>query len=87
MLFAFDAYSASHVLRLAGPRAVRVGQRATYRVTDAQTGAAVAGARVNGLETNAFGEATLSFPTPTLVRVKAERADSVRSNAVLTTVH
>lgn len=86
VLWAFDAFSKSHVLKLAGPRSARVGQPATYHLTDAQTGAAVAGADVNGGTTDAAGNATLTFTAPTVVRVKGERADSIRSNAVLTRV-
>ena len=86
VLFAFDAFSKSHVLALTGPARVRVGKPATYHVTDEQTGAPIAGASVNGATSNAAGDATVTFTGPTTVRVKADRSDSIRSNAVVTTV-
>lgn len=86
VLFAFDAFNKSHVLRLTGPTHVRVGQSATYQVTDEQTGAAISGANVDGVTSDAAGNATLTFTATTVVRVKADRADSIRSNAVVTSV-
>jgi hypothetical protein len=86
VLFAFDAFSKSHVLRLTGPTHVKVRQPATYHVTDVQTGAPIAGADVNGVTSDAAGNATLTFTAPTALRVKANRGDSIRSNAVVTRV-
>jgi hypothetical protein len=87
VLFAFDAFSKSHVLQLTGPASVQVGQPATYHVTDELSGAAIAGASVNGVLSDASGNATLTFAAPTVVKVKADRADSIRSNGVTTRVH
>ena len=86
VLFAFDAFSKSHVLRLVGPAQVKVGLPAIYHVTDVQTGAPIAGADVNGVASDASGNATLTFTAPTTLRVKANRGDSIRSNAVVTRV-
>lgn len=86
VLFAFDAFGKSHVLSLSGPSVVRVGTPATYRVVDAGSGAPIAGATVNGASTDANGEVALTFSSVGAVRVKADRADSIRSNSVLTFV-
>jgi hypothetical protein len=86
VLFAFDAFSKSHALALTGPARVRVGRPATYHVTDEQTGTPIAGASVNGATSNAAGDATVTFTAPAVTRVKADRSDSIRSNAVITTV-
>ncbi|MFI9012077.1 hypothetical protein ACIGNX_33040 [Actinosynnema sp. NPDC053489] len=86
VLFAFDAFSKSHVLSLSGPAVARVGKPATYKVVDASSGAPIAGATVNGATTDANGEVTLTHTAVGAVRVKADRADSIRSNSVLTFV-
>lgn len=86
VLFAFDAFSKSHVLTLTGPRVTRVGRPTTYHVADAQTGAPIAGADVHGSTSDANGNATLTFSSAGLVKVKADRADAIRSKAVLTIV-
>jgi hypothetical protein len=87
VLFAFDAFSKSHVLRLSGPATAKVGQPVLYHVIDRQSGAPIAGASVNGALSDASGNATLTFTAPTAVKVKANRSDSIRSNGVTTRVH
>jgi hypothetical protein len=82
VLWAFDAFSKAHVLKLAGPAAASTGAPVTVTVTDGQDGSPQAGAAVQGALTGADGRAALSFDTPGIYRLKAERADSIRSNAI-----
>ncbi|MHB8233203.1 MAG: peptidase associated/transthyretin-like domain-containing protein [Solirubrobacteraceae bacterium] len=87
VLWAFNAFEAAHLLKL------KKGKRGsnTVRVTDGATGEPIEGATVGpinngpGATTNARGEATVTFSSPGKHRVKAERADSIRSNAVVIT--
>jgi hypothetical protein len=82
VLWVFDAFSKTHVLKLAGPNAATTGAPVTVTVTDGGDGSPQAGATVGGAQTAADGKATLSFPEAGVFRLKAERADSVRSNAL-----
>jgi hypothetical protein len=75
------------VLQLAGPNTVSTGQPATYTVTDAASGAPVAGAAVAGQITGADGKASATFDTAGTRTLKATRANAVRSNGVSTCVH
>jgi hypothetical protein len=81
VLWIFDAFSKAHILKLTGPTAATTGAPVTVSVTDGGT-TAVPGATVGGGPTGADGKATLSFAEPGVYRLKAERADSVRSNAI-----
>lgn len=82
VLWAFDAFSKQHVLRLAGPTAGHTGEPLNVKVTDGADGTPLAGASVGGTSTGADGVARLTFSRPGIYRLKAERADSVRSNAL-----
>jgi hypothetical protein len=82
VLWAYDAFSKVHVLRLAAPDSAVAGQAFDVTVTDGQNNAPVAGAEVAGVPTGADGRATVSFADPGVYTLKAERADSVRSNGV-----
>lgn len=82
VLWIFDAFSKSHVLKLAGPSAATTSAPMTVDVTDGGDGSPQAGASVAGAQTGADGKATLSFADAGVYRLKAERADSVRSNAL-----
>lgn len=82
VLFAFDAFSKTHVLRLSGPGAATTGAPVTVTVVDGQDGSPMAGASVNGTPTGSDGMASLSFGTAGIYRLKAERPDSIRSNAI-----
>jgi hypothetical protein len=82
VLWVFDAFSKTHVLRLAGPATATTGVPLSVRVTDGQDGSAAAGATVSGQTTAADGRASLSFANPGVYKLKAERSDSVRSNAI-----
>jgi hypothetical protein len=82
VLWVFDAFSKTHVLKLAGPSSATTGAPFPVRVIDGQDGSAAAGATVNGAVAGADGVATLSFADAGIYRLKAERADAVRSNAI-----
>ena len=80
VLFAYDFFSKVHTLRLTGPPSAVVGEPTTLRVIDGKDGAPVAGANVAGATTAGDGTARVTFSSPGIQRLKAERADSVRSN-------
>ena len=61
VLWVFDAFSKTHVLKLTGPAAATTGAPSTVKVVDGQNGSPPAGATVNGATTGADGKATLSF--------------------------
>jgi len=82
VLFAFDAFAKSHILRLTGPAFALVGQTITVNVTDGDTGLPLAGATVDGALTDSDGNASITFDRVGLKRLKAEKADSIRSNAL-----
>jgi len=73
------------VLRLSGPTTATTGQGVTVHAEefDGTKGKPAAGASVNGATTGSDGSATLSFPQKGIYRLKAERDDAVRSNAVV----
>jgi hypothetical protein len=81
VLWAFDGFG-KVPLRLAGPGAATTAQPVTVRVSDASDGSPEAGAAVSGALTGADGRATLAFEAAGIYRLKAERADSIRSNAL-----
>jgi hypothetical protein len=81
VLWIFDAFSKAHILKLAGPGAATTGAPVTVSVTDGG-GAPIPDATVAGARTGADGKATLSFAEAGVYRLKAERADSVRSNSI-----
>jgi uncharacterized protein DUF4430 len=83
VVWAFDAFSKAQALRLTGPPSAKTGQRVVVKVADSSNGAPIAGASVGGSLTGADGQAALSLSTPGIYRLKAERADSVRSNALV----
>jgi hypothetical protein len=79
VLWAFDAFSKAHTLRLSGPTAATAARQFAVRVTDSATRAPLAGSRVGGATTTGQGVALLTFPKG-IYNLKAERGDSVRSN-------
>jgi hypothetical protein len=83
VLYAFDAFSKSAVLRLAGPGTATVGQPLNVTVTDTQSGTPAANASVHGATTGADGVAAVTFGAEGIYRLKAERADAIRSNALV----
>ena len=82
VLWIFDAFSKLHILKLSGPTAATTGTPVTVRVVDGQDGTAVPAATVNGATTGADGRASLTFANAGIYKLKAERADSVRSNSI-----
>lgn len=85
VLFAHSSFSQSNVLRLSGPSTATTGQSVTVHAEefDGSKGKPAAGANVNGATTGSDGSATLSFSQKGIYRLKAERVDAVRSNAVV----
>jgi hypothetical protein len=87
VLWAFDAFSKTHFLKLSGPvKGGKAGKPIKLTVTDGSTGAPVEGATVNGQTTNASGEAQVVWAKSGVYTVKAEKADSIRSAAVVVVV-
>jgi hypothetical protein len=82
VLWVFDAFSKTHVLKLAGPASATTGSPVTVHATNADDGSPAVGATVNGATTAADGMATLSFADAGVYKLKADRPDSVRSNAI-----
>ena len=80
VLFAYDLFNKKNILVLRGARKVRAGRVYRVRVTDGRTGEPVAGVSVRGKTTGASGAARLRFASRGVRRLKARRADSVRSN-------
>jgi hypothetical protein len=82
VLFGFDFFSKQHLLKLSGPNTAPTGTPVTVNVVDGQDSSAMSGATVGGKTTGADGNASLTFTSPGIVHLKAERSDSVRSNAL-----
>lgn len=82
VLFAFNAFNAEHFLKLTGPHLAAAGHPITVKVTEGSTGAPIAGATVDGVETNSSGEATITFAKPGLEHLKATKPNSIRSNGL-----
>jgi hypothetical protein len=82
-LYAFDAFSKNAVLRLVGPGTATVGQPLNVTVTDTQNDTPAANASVHGATTGADGVASLTFKEEGIYRLKAERSDAIRSNALV----
>ena len=82
VLWAFDAFGKDFFLKLEGPRTARKGRPVTVTVTDGMTGEPLSGATIEDQVTNDQGEATFTFKSPGVKKVKAERDDAIRSNAI-----
>ena len=82
MLWAFDAFSKQHVLRLSGPASATTGEVVDVTVVDGQDGSPVAAAEVRGEPTGTDGHARFAINEAGVYTIKATRADSVRSNAL-----
>lgn len=80
VLWAWDFFNKTTLLKLTGPAAVTAGEPATFRVVDGQTGAGLANATVGGRTTDANGNVSLTFAATGTQSLKAERAASIRSN-------
>jgi hypothetical protein len=86
VLIAYDLFSKKHLLKLTGPSHATSGQKFKVKVVDGQNGQPVAGAKVGVEKTNAKGIATTSFKGVGRAVLKATKADSVRSNALIVKV-
>ena len=86
IVWAYEDFNPSPLLRLTGPGSARTGESFTVHVTDGPTGIGQAGATVGGATTGSDGRATLSFASTGIYRLKAERADALRSNALVVCV-
>ena len=75
------AKGTENVLKLTSPASAQQGQPAQLTVTDAGTGAPVAGASVGGATTDAAGHASVTFATAGDHSLKAAGPNAIRSNA------
>jgi hypothetical protein len=83
-LWAFDALNKAYFLKVEPEYAIAtVGEGSVVvTVTDGTAGAAIAGATIGGFTTDANGQASITVPSaPECYQMKAERSDSIRSNA------
>ncbi len=81
VLYAY-ATGSEQLLELSGPATVAPGVPATFKVTDAVTAAAVAGATVAGQTTGADGSARVTLAAAGPATLKASRSGAIRSNGV-----
>ncbi len=81
VLYAYGT-GAEQLLKLSGPARVAPGAAATLTVTDAGTGAPVAGAEVGGLVTGADGTVQTVVGVRGVNAFKATKAGAIRSNRV-----
>ena len=79
VLWAYDAFSKSGALKLAGAETTHTGRPVQLSVTDTATGAPIAGATVGSATTAADGTASVAFDQPGVYRLKAEKAGLIRS--------
>lgn len=81
VLWAFDAFSKT-LSTNHGTYLWAKNHPLTITVTDGSSGQPVAGASVDGQLTDSQGHATITFTDIALKRLKAEKSDSIRSNAL-----
>jgi hypothetical protein len=81
VLYALDGFAKAHALKLSGPATAAPGVPFAVSVTDGQTGEKMDGATVAG-QVTVGGTATVRLDSTGPHRLKATRADSVRSNAL-----
>ncbi|CAE6451750.1 unnamed protein product [Rhizoctonia solani] len=89
ILWAFDAFSKTHFLKLDGPSTAKVGVPVQVHVTDGSSEGAISGASIAGYPSSisdSNGHATVTFTSAGTKRIKAQRSDSLRSNALVITV-
>jgi hypothetical protein len=83
VLFAYEDFQASPLLRLSGPGTATTGENVRVKVVDGLTSAPQTGVRVRGATTGADGTATLSFAQRGIYRLKADKPGAIRSNAIV----
>ncbi|CAF2933099.1 unnamed protein product [Rotaria sp. Silwood2] len=86
VLFAYDAFSKKYFLKLTGPLAARRSQTKIFTVTDGSTGVPISGANVGKQLSDENGHVKITFTSRGRMQLKAERNDSIRSNAVFVQV-
>ncbi|KAG5645089.1 hypothetical protein DXG03_006903 [Asterophora parasitica] len=79
VLWAFDPFG-KPALKLSGTQLARVGKPVTLTVTDGQNGTPIVGASVDGQISDAAGHVTVTFTSAGVKGLKAEKANTVRSN-------
>jgi hypothetical protein len=80
ILWAYEDFIESPILRLTAPGTARTGEPFGVRVVDGLDDSPEAGAAVGGGTTGADGAATLTFADAGVYRLKAEKPDAIRSN-------
>jgi hypothetical protein len=81
VLWALIPFSADRALRLTGPASATTGQTVSVKVTSRANPGGEPGALVGGALTGPDGSAQLVFPSAGVYRLKAEKANAVRSNS------
>lgn len=92
VLFGFDFFSKKHLLQLTGALTAKVGEEVDLEVVDGQDGGDVSGAKVegsgtNGADSDGGGVARVTFDSPGVKELKADRDDSIRSNELQVCVY
>jgi hypothetical protein len=99
VLWAYNFFNLTHMLRLSGPAGAQTGVPFTVHVVDGTSGAPLSGAAigetVGGVTTalpgapttDASGDATVVLARAGTVTLKATRSDSVRSNGAAVCIH
>jgi len=99
VLWAYNYFNLTHVLRLSAPLSVNAGAPFSVHVVDGRTGEPVAGASIGELSggvtstipasplTDASGNATISLASTGIFTLKATQPESVRSNGIPVCVH
>lgn len=86
VLWAFDAFNANAFLKLTGPITTRVNKDVVLTVTDGSSGSHIEGAAVDGKVTDVNGHVTLTFTSPGVKTLKAEKESAIRSNGLVVLV-
>ncbi|MCJ1458922.1 hypothetical protein MMC28_009298 [Mycoblastus sanguinarius] len=87
VLWAYNAFSFNYFLKVTpNTIAAKKGSSHTVTVTDGTTGVVIPNAIIDGVTTDADGNAILTFPNDGVFEYKATRSDSLRSNALYVAV-
>ena len=87
VLWAYNAFNLAHFLEVTPSEVVvKKGKSQTVKVIDGSTGSPVQGASIDGVTTDANGDAVLTFGKKGFFEYKATAPDSLRSNALYVTV-
>ena len=83
VLWALASFSVDRALRLSGPTTATTGQPVQVKVVNGADGSPEAGAQAGGATTGTDGTAEVSFAAAGVYRLKAEKANAVRSNSLV----